>query len=58
MRFLLETVYRNQGHVRTELKTVEADCPELEKALDNRGKGYGVDGDDFHYTKLIGVEAK
>lgn len=40
----------------TEYLTVDAECPELEKALRSGGQGGGPDGDAFDRTELVNVE--
>lgn len=56
IRFICRVVNRDQGHVKTDLVTVEAEVPALEKMLLRGGYGSGPDGDDFEYGELIGAE--
>jgi hypothetical protein len=56
LRFILETVKRDVGHVSKGLWTLDAECPQLEAALRRSGAGGGPDGEDFIYSQLHGVE--
>jgi hypothetical protein len=59
LRFILKTVTRDQGDVRTETSTVDvSSCPELERELMHGGYGGGPNGDDFSYTQVLGVEVR
>lgn len=56
LRFVLTRYNRDQGHVSRQTLTVDADVPELQRAIQNGGYGGGPNGDDFQYAEVTGVE--
>lgn len=56
LRFIVSRVSRDQGHVSTRMVTVDADVPELEKEINCGGWGGGMNGDDFLYGEVTGVQ--
>jgi hypothetical protein len=60
LRFILKRT-RYDGIVQNDLfvdtYTVDAECPELEKALRSGGFGGGPNNDSFERHELIAVEA-